>query len=57
MTAARALALYPGFDGAHIEAASGGLINQSFVVTGDRRAVLQRVSRIFPPASTTTSRR
>ena len=49
MTAARALALYPGFDGARIEAAPGGLINQSFVVTGDSRAVLQRVSRIFPP--------
>ena len=32
-----------------IEAASGGLINQSFIVTGARRAVLQRVSPIFSP--------
>ena len=49
MTAAEALALYPGWDGARIDPAAGGLINQSFVVTGDRRAVLQRVSRILPP--------
>jgi Ser/Thr protein kinase RdoA (MazF antagonist) len=49
MTAAEALALYPGWEGATIEPTAGGLINQSFVVTGDRRAVLQRVSRIFPP--------
>jgi len=49
MTAARALAHYDGFDGAGFEPAPGGLINQSFVVTGPRRAVLQRVSRVFPP--------
>ena len=49
MSAARALALFDGFDGAVIEPAPGGLINQSFLVQGPRRAVLQRVSRIFPP--------
>src|SRR5438045_247492 len=49
MSAAGALALFPGFEGAAIEPASGGLINQSFLVTGAKRAVLQRVSAIFPP--------
>jgi aminoglycoside phosphotransferase (APT) family kinase protein len=50
MSAPGALALYPGFEGALIEPATGGLINQTFLVSGPRRAVLQRVSAIFPPA-------
>jgi len=49
MSAAGALALYPGFEGAALEPAPGGLINQSFLVAGPERAVLQRVSAIFPP--------
>jgi thiamine kinase-like enzyme len=49
MTAGEALGLYPGFEGAAVEPAPGGLINQSFLVSGPRRAVLQRVSAIFPP--------
>jgi Ser/Thr protein kinase RdoA (MazF antagonist) len=49
MSAERALAFYAGFEGARLEPAAGGLINQSFVVTGAQRAVLQRVSAIFPP--------
>jgi Ser/Thr protein kinase RdoA (MazF antagonist) len=49
MSAAGALALYPGYEGAAVEPAPGGLINQSFLVTGVGRAVLQRVSTIFPP--------
>jgi Ser/Thr protein kinase RdoA (MazF antagonist) len=50
MIAARALAHYDGFADARIDPAPGGLINQSFIVTGARRVVLQRVSAIFPPA-------
>jgi hypothetical protein len=49
MGAAGALALYPGYEGAAVEPAPGGLINQTFLVDGPRRAVLQRVSAIFPP--------
>jgi Ser/Thr protein kinase RdoA (MazF antagonist) len=49
MTVEGALAHYPGYDGAAVEPAPGGLINQSFLVDGPRRAVLQRVSAIFPP--------
>jgi len=49
MSAAGALAHYPGYEGAAVESAPGGLINQSFLVDGPRRAVLQRVSAIFPP--------
>jgi Ser/Thr protein kinase RdoA (MazF antagonist) len=49
MSAERALALFEGYADARIEPAPGGLINQSFVVTGPIRAVLQRVSSIFPP--------
>jgi Ser/Thr protein kinase RdoA (MazF antagonist) len=50
MSAAGALALYDGFAGAEVEPAPGGLINQSYLVTGaGQRVVLQRVSRIFPP--------
>jgi Ser/Thr protein kinase RdoA (MazF antagonist) len=50
MSASRALAHYDGFADARIEAAAGGLINQSFIVTGAQRVVLQRVSAIFPAA-------
>jgi aminoglycoside phosphotransferase (APT) family kinase protein len=49
MSAAGALALFPGFEGAVVQPAAGGLINQSFLVNGATRAVLQRVSAIFPP--------
>lgn len=38
-----------GLEGAAVRAAEGGLINQSFIVTGPGQVVLQRVSAIFPP--------
>jgi Ser/Thr protein kinase RdoA (MazF antagonist) len=48
MTAAAALAHYDGYTGASLTPATSGLINQTFLVEGPRRAVLQRVSAIFP---------
>jgi Ser/Thr protein kinase RdoA (MazF antagonist) len=41
---------YDGWEGAALEGVPRGLINRTFLVTaGGRRAVLQRVSPIFPP--------
>lgn len=45
-----ALSHYDGWEGARAEKVAGGLINDTFVVQANGgRAVLQRVSAIFPP--------
>jgi Ser/Thr protein kinase RdoA (MazF antagonist) len=48
--AERVLPHWPGWEGARLEVVPSGLINRTFLVlAGGRRAVLQRVSPIFPP--------
>jgi len=48
--AARALRAWPALAGAAVRPLGAGLINQTFLVEGERRWVLQRVSDIFSPA-------